>query len=110
MKLKEQQEIVGTLEKYTIADGGIRLLFQVYKTIELPKCAIPKEELDDCVDRKIAIFNNSGEYRLKKYPRALETFLKEECPVCVQQKGCSKEGLELFNCLLKRLSEASKKK
>ena len=61
MELKEYNEIVGTLENYTQEQDSIKLVFKIQTTIELPVGTIPKNELDDCINRKIGIFNNKGE-------------------------------------------------
>ncbi len=61
MILKDYHEMVGTLQKYTQEHDCIKLVFKIEKTIELPIDAIPKNELDDCLNRKIGIFNKKGE-------------------------------------------------
>jgi hypothetical protein len=79
MKLKDYHEIVGTLEKYTQEEDCIKLVFKIQTTIELLIEAIPKKELNDCINRKIGIFNNKGDYRLRKVPMPIEHFKHEEC-------------------------------
>jgi len=71
MKLGDYHEMVGTLEKYIQEDNCIKLVFKIQTIIELPIGAIPKNELDDCINRKIGIFNNKGDYRLRKLPMQL---------------------------------------
>lgn len=78
MKLKNYHEIVGTLESYIQENDKTRLVFQIQKTIELPQKAIPKEELEDCINRKIAIFNNNEDYRLRKSLKSIEKLKDEE--------------------------------
>ena len=110
MKLKDYHEFVGTLESYTQEPNCIRLVFRIEQTIELPVGAIPKMELDDCLNRKIGIFNNQGDYRLRKCPKPVDNFKEENCPSCEKRNGCSKEGKELFYCLLEKVSELSRRK
>ena len=86
MKLKKYHKIVGTLESYIQENDKTRLVFQIQKTIELPQKAIPKEELEDCISRKIAIFNNDGDYRLRKSPKPIEKFKDEKCSLCDKQE------------------------
>jgi hypothetical protein len=110
MILKNYHEIVGTLESYKEKDDILQLVVKIEYNLELPKNAIPKEELDDCMDRKIGIFNNAGDYRLRKFPRAIENFKNEQCPRCETKDQCSKDGKELFYCLLRKINELSYKK
>lgn len=110
MKLKEYHEIVGTLETYTHEEDCIKLVFKIQTTIELPIGAIPKKELDDCINRKIGIFNNQGDYRLRKFPMPIEHFKHEECPSCEKRDQCSRDGEELFYCLLHKVSKLSRNK
>jgi hypothetical protein len=109
MKLKKYHEFIGTLEKYEIVEDELRLRFTIEYKMELPRDAFPTTELDDCIQRQIGIFNNDGDYRLRKFPRGIDVFKSESCPKCEKQKECSKEGLELFNCLLKKIVELKKK-
>ena len=109
MKLKNYHEIVGTLEEYMQENDKTRLVFQIQKTIELPREVIPKEELEDCINRKIAIFNNDGDYRLRKSPKPIEKFKSENCPKCSKQEQCSKDGLEITNCLMSKINELRRK-
>jgi hypothetical protein len=110
MKLKDCHEIVGTLDSYTQEQDCIRLVFRIQQTIEVPIAAIPKKELDDCINRKIGIFNNQGDYRLRKFPKPVDNFKEENCPFCEKRNECSKDGKELFYCLLYKVSELSQKK
>ncbi len=110
VKLKDHHEIVGLLEKYTLEPDCIRCLFRIEQVVELPKGAIPIQELDDCINRKIGIFNNQGEYRLRKCPKPVDNFKEENCPICEKRNTCSKEGRELFYCLLEKVSEMSRRK
>ena len=109
MKLRKYHEFIGTLEKYKIVDDELHLQFVIEYKMELPKDAIPITELDDCIQRKIGIFNNDGDYRLRKFPRGIDIFKYESCPKCEKQKECSKDGLELLCCLLKKINELKKK-
>jgi len=85
MKLNTYHEIVGTLENYSKEDNKINLIFQIHKTIALPLNAISDEELEDCINRRIGIFNNEGDYRLRKFPKPIEEFKSETCPKCSKQ-------------------------
>jgi hypothetical protein len=110
MKLKEYHEFVGTLERYTQEDDCIKLVFVIHTTVELPIGAIPKKELDDCINRKIGIFNNQGDYRLRKFPMPIEHFKNEECSSCEKRDQCSRDSEELFYCLIQKVSELKRKK
>ena len=109
MKLNTNHEIVGTLESYSKEDNKINMVFQVHKTIELPLNAIPDEELEDCINRKIGIFNNEGDYRLRKFPKPIDGFKSENCPKCSKQEQCPKDGLEITYCLVNKISELRRK-
>ena len=108
MKLKDYHEIVGILKNYIQEQDSIKLVFKIEKTIELPIGAIPKNELDDCLNREISIFNNKGDYRLRKFPTSVENFKKGTCPSCEKRNICSRDGEEFFYCLLQKLSELSR--
>jgi len=109
MKLEKYHEFVGTLTKYEKTESELLLTFTIEYKIELPRDAISQEELDDCFYRKIGIFNNDGDYRLRKFPRAIDEFKSESCVTCDKQKLCSKDRLELFNCLLKKINGSKRK-
>lgn len=110
MKLKDYHEIVAVLESYTQESDCIRLVFRIEQIIELPKDTIPKNELDDCINRKIGIFNNQGNYRLRRFPTPVENFKKENCASCEKHEQCSKDEREVFYCLLHKVSELTNKK
>jgi len=110
MKLKEYHEFVGTLERYTQEEDCIKLVFVIHTTVELPIGAIPKKELDDCINREIGIFNNQGDYRLRKVPMPIDEFKNEECLSCEKRDQCTRDGEELFYCLLHKVSELKRKK
>jgi len=110
MKLNDYEEIVGTLENYTQEQDSIKLVFKIQTTIELPVGAITKDELDDCISRKIGIFNSKGDYRLRKFPTPIENFKNENCPSCEKQNQCSRDGEELFYCLLNKVCELHRNK
>ncbi len=109
MNLKTYHEIVGTLESYSEKNNELNLLFQIHKTIEPPQDAIPKKELDDCINRRIGIFNNDGDYRLRKFPKPIEKFKSEKCLKCNKQEHCSKDGIELTYCLISKINELKSK-
>jgi hypothetical protein len=95
---------------YSQDEDCIRLVFRIERTIQLPVGAIPKKELDDCVNRKIGILNVEGHYRLRKFPTPVENFKKENCLTCEKQFQCSKDDKEVFYCLLHKVSELMNKK
>jgi len=104
MELKDYHEIVGTLESYSQEHDCFRLAFRIQQMIEVPIDAIPKRELDDCIKTKIGIFNNQGDYRLRKFPRPIDNFKEENCPSCKKRNQCTQDGKELFYCLLHEVS------
>ena len=110
MKLMDNHEYVGTLESYVREDDCIKLVFVNRTTVELPLGAIPKEELDECIDKKIGIFNNQGDYRLRKYSMPIEHFKNEECPSCNNQDSCIRDGEALSHCLRNKTSKMKEKK
>ena len=64
MELENYHEIVGTLERYSQDNNKEKLLVQISTTIELPPDAIPKEELEKSINRRIGILNCDGDYKL----------------------------------------------
>jgi hypothetical protein len=53
---------------------------------------------------------NKGDYRLRKFPTPIDNFKEENCPFCEKRNGCSKDGKELFYCLLEKVSELPRRK
>ncbi|MCK5111963.1 MAG: hypothetical protein KAQ84_00335 [Thermoplasmatales archaeon] len=67
MHLKLSHEIVGTLHKIKTEQDQIRLIFGIYKEIEIPRDSIPREKLESVVGKKVGIFHSDdGVYKLRK--------------------------------------------
>ncbi len=67
MYLKLSHEIVGTLYKIKTEQDQIRLIFGIYKEIEIPRDSIPREKLESVVGTKVGIFRSDDNgYFLRK--------------------------------------------
>ena len=66
MILQDCNEIVGTLEKYTEEKDILKLVIKIQHIINIPFNAISKEELDNCLNKKIGIINIDENYKLRK--------------------------------------------
>ncbi len=67
MHLKLSHEIVGTLHKIKKEPDQIRLIFDIYKEIEIPRDSISREKLESVVGTKVGIFRSDDNvYFLRK--------------------------------------------
>ena len=68
MRLKEKQEIVGTLHEIKEEDKCCKLQFSFIREIELPQGAISPKKLLSMVGIRIGIFCCDGQYFVRKIP------------------------------------------
>ena len=66
MKLKNLNEIIGTLHAVNSKGWSRILVFNICQEIEIPFDAIPDEQLQGLIGRRIGLFNNSGDYRIRE--------------------------------------------
>ena len=66
MKMKNNNEIVGTLKSYEESDNKLKLNFIIKSSIVIPRRALSNKELDNCKNKKIGIFHLNGKYYIRK--------------------------------------------
>jgi hypothetical protein len=67
MYLKLYQEIVGTLAEIKLEQNQTKLIFSLYKKIEIPVGAIPNAELEAAVGKRVGIFYSGTDgYRIRE--------------------------------------------
>jgi hypothetical protein len=59
--LTHNSEIIGTISSVKNENNKIRLIFTIYKEIEIPQNAIPIEKLESVVGKKIGIFHSDND-------------------------------------------------
>ena len=108
MELKNYHEIVGTLVEVNEQDDVVKAVFEIKKTVEFPKVALPKDTLKEHLHRKIGIINIDGTYRIRKLRMPIDDFKEKECKNCKKSDLCSTDDKELFYCLIEKLNELKK--
>jgi hypothetical protein len=67
MRLIPYHEVVGTLSAIKNEKNQVKLVFTICKEIEIPESAIPKDELQAAIGKRVGIFHSGSEgYRIRK--------------------------------------------
>ena len=66
MHLNVFSEIVGTLTDVVFKEGKMVISFSLSQEIEVPNEAIQKEKIENLIGKKIGLFNNNGNYKIRK--------------------------------------------
>lgn len=65
MYLKIHHEIIGTLLKIKSKNDHLELVITICKIIDIPYDAIPKEDLQAVVGKKVGLLNYNGSYKMR---------------------------------------------
>jgi hypothetical protein len=65
MRLRSNEEVLGTLKNYTLEHGLTKLAFADTENIEIPSGLISEKKLKKFIDRPIGILNNEEKYYCK---------------------------------------------
>jgi len=67
--LKPFHEIVGQLMDIQKENNHIRLVFSINKEIDIPAQVFIEKELELLIGKRIGLFNNNGNYKIRKIKR-----------------------------------------
>jgi len=78
MKLENYEEIIGMLANIkTIDKNNIETTFSIKKMIELPINDFKQSKLFSLIGKRIGIFNNNGEYKIRYIEKSKNTEVKK---------------------------------
>ena len=70
--MNENREVVGVLSKVKVEENQIKLIFSIFKEIELPEEAFSYKQLQDFLDQRIGILNVNGIYKIRHVEKRKE--------------------------------------
>lgn len=65
MRLNNCSEVVGTVTDVSLEQGCVRVVFSIESVLEFPVDKICFEKLKGYVGKRIGIFNNDGNYKVR---------------------------------------------